>query len=79
MKPENMKQTEDKAGPIVPRCLSVAMLRERTGLGRTVISQALNDGSLEHYRIGRRALIPEPAAAAWLNRHLVRPLRKEAA
>ena len=74
-----LNQQTAGAAAMVPRCLSVAEMIDRTGLGRTSISRALNDGSLEHYRIGRRALIPEAAAAEWLNRHLVRPLRKGAA
>jgi excisionase family DNA binding protein len=78
MQSELNQQTADAAG-MVPRCLSVAELSQRTGVCRRSISTALNDGSLEHYRFGRRALIPEAAAAAWLNRHLVRPLRKGAA
>jgi excisionase family DNA binding protein len=52
--------------PTVPQCLTISELMKRTRLGRTLISQALSRGELEHYRIGSRAVIPESAAVAWL-------------
>lgn len=57
--------------PNLPRCLSIRQLQEHTGICRNLISRALNDGSLEHYRIGSRAIIPEAAALAWLESHRV--------
>lgn len=55
----------------VPQCLSIKQLMQRTGLGRTLISQALSRGDLEHFRVGGRALIPAAAAAAWLETHRI--------
>ncbi|MBU6183619.1 MAG: helix-turn-helix domain-containing protein [Verrucomicrobia bacterium] len=55
----------------VPTCFSVAELCRRTGLGRTTVSQALSRGDLEHYRIGARVVIPEPAVVAWLESHRI--------
>ena len=50
----------------VEQCLTISELMKRTRLGRTIISQALSRGDIEHYRIGSRAVIPESAAVAWL-------------
>lgn len=50
----------------VPRCLTVAELATRLRVSRKTVSRALSAGSLEHYRIGARAVIPEPAALAWV-------------
>jgi hypothetical protein len=36
------------------------------GLSRRPSTAALSSGELEHYRVGSRALIPEPSAVAWL-------------
>ena len=55
----------------VPQCLSIKQLMERTGLGRTTVSQALSRGDLEHYRLGSRVAIPEAAAVAWLESHRI--------
>jgi excisionase family DNA binding protein len=58
--------------------LTISELMKRTRLGRTLISQALSRGELEHYRIGSRAVIPESAAVAWLESQRVgkRPQRQ---
>jgi excisionase family DNA binding protein len=55
----------------LPACFSVAELCRRTGLGRTTVSQALSRGDLEHYRIGARVVIPEPAVVSWLEAHRI--------
>jgi excisionase family DNA binding protein len=51
---------------ILPRVFSIAELGARLGLSRRTITAALSSGELEHYRVGARALIPEPAVVAWL-------------
>jgi excisionase family DNA binding protein len=55
----------------LPTCFSVAELCRRTGLGRTTVSQALSRGDLEHYRVGSRVVIPEPAVVSWLESHRI--------
>ncbi len=55
----------------LPNCFSVAELCRRTGLGRTTVSQALSRGDLEHYRVGSRVVIPEPAVLSWLESHRI--------
>ena len=50
----------------LPRVFSMADLSAHLGLSRRTIVSALSAGDLEHYRVGSRALIPEPAALAWL-------------
>lgn len=50
----------------LPRVFSIAGLAEELGLSRRTVCRALSSGDLEHYRVGARALIPEPAALAWL-------------
>ena len=55
----------------LPTCFSVAELCRRTGLGRTTVSQALSRGDLEHYRVGSRVVIPEPAVLSWLESHRI--------
>jgi hypothetical protein len=39
--------------------------------GRTTVSQALSRGDLEHYRVGSRVVIPEPAVLSWLESHRI--------
>jgi len=58
-------------GAAVPHCFTIKQLMDRTGLGRTTISQALSRGDLEHYRIGARAVIPETAVVQWLEAHRI--------
>jgi excisionase family DNA binding protein len=50
----------------LPRLFSIKQVAEHTGLGRRTIVSALSSGDLEHYRVGSRAIIPEPAIIAWL-------------
>jgi excisionase family DNA binding protein len=50
----------------LPRVFSIAELGGWLGLSRRTITAALSSGDLEHYRVGSRVLIPEPAAVAWL-------------
>lgn len=45
---------------------SIADLAAHLGLSRRTIVSALSSGELEHYRVGSRALIPEPSVVAWL-------------
>lgn len=52
--------------PGLPRVFSIAGLAGELGLSRRTVCRALSSGELEHYRVGARALIPEPAALAWL-------------
>lgn len=50
----------------LPRVFSIGSLADHLGLSRRTVCRALSSGELEHYRVGARALIPEPAALAWL-------------
>lgn len=60
-------QEANKAAPAgLPVVFSIAELGARLGLSRRTITAALSSGELEHYRVGSRALIPEPAVVAWL-------------
>jgi excisionase family DNA binding protein len=59
-------QEANKAAAGLPVVFSIAELGARLGLSRRTITGALSSGELEHYRVGSRALIPEPAAVAWL-------------
>lgn len=52
--------------PTLPRCFSIKQLAQHIGVSRRTITSALSSGALEHYRIGIRAIIPEPAVIAWL-------------
>jgi excisionase family DNA binding protein len=71
-------QEANKAG--LPVVFSIAELGARLGLSRRTITAALSSGELEHYRVGSRALIPEPAAVAWLEARRIgrRPRLREA-
>ena len=59
-------QETSKAVPGLPVVFSIADLGARLGLSRRTITAALSSGELEHFRVGSRALIPEPSAVAWL-------------
>lgn len=60
----------------LPRVFSIGGLADHLGLSRRTVCRALSSGDLEHYRVGARALIPEPAALAWLESQRVgRPPR----
>lgn len=50
----------------LPRVFSIAELAEHLRLSRRTITSALSSGVLDHYRVGSRALIPEPAVVSWL-------------
>lgn len=50
----------------LPRVFSIGGLAGQLGISRRTVCRALSAGDLEHYRVGARALIPEPAALAWL-------------
>ena len=50
----------------LPRVFAIAELAEHLRLSRRTIVSALSSGVLDHYRVGSRALIPEPAVIAWL-------------
>jgi excisionase family DNA binding protein len=50
----------------LPRCYSVRELCERLSISRRTVCRALAGGDLEHYRVGSRVVVPEPAAVAWL-------------
>jgi excisionase family DNA binding protein len=56
----------DQQTNTLPQVFSIAQLCERLGLSRRTLTAALSSGELEHYRVGSRALIPEPAVVAWL-------------
>jgi excisionase family DNA binding protein len=58
--------TEQEQTNKLPRVFSIAELAEHLRLSRRTITTALSSGVLDHYRVGSRALIPEPAAVAWL-------------
>lgn len=61
------KGTEQTNKPeALPRVFSIGSLAEHLGLSRRTVCRALSSGELEHYRVGARALIPEPAALSWL-------------
>lgn len=66
-----MSQQPKQGAVAMPQCLTIKQLMQRTGLGRTSISQALSRGDLEHYRIGGRAVIAEADAVAWLESHRI--------
>lgn len=60
----------------LPRVFSISGLADHLGLSRRTVCRALSCGDLEHYRVGARALIPEPAVLAWLESQRVgRPPR----
>jgi excisionase family DNA binding protein len=61
-----MAKALSEPGGLLPRVFSIAGLADHLGVSRRTIVRALSSGELEHYRVGARALIPEPAAAAWL-------------
>jgi excisionase family DNA binding protein len=50
----------------LPRVFAIAELAQHLRLSRRTIVSALSSGVLDHYRVGSRALIPEPAVIAWL-------------
>lgn len=50
----------------LPKVFSIAELADHLRLSRRTITGALSSGTLDHYRVGSRALIPEPAVVAWL-------------
>ena len=50
----------------LPRVFAIAELAQHLRLSRRTIVSALSSGVLDHYRVGSRALIPEPAVVAWL-------------
>jgi hypothetical protein len=52
--------------PGLPRVWSLNDLAAHLGLSRRTLNYALAAGELDHYRVGSRALIPEPAVIAWL-------------
>jgi excisionase family DNA binding protein len=60
----------------LPRVFSIGGLAGHLGISRRTVCRALSSGDLEHYRVGARALIPEPAALSWLESQRVgRPPR----
>ena len=64
---------------ILPRVFSIAGLAGHLTVSRRTIVRALSSGDLEHYRVGARALISEPAALAWLESQRVgRRIRRSA-
>jgi excisionase family DNA binding protein len=60
-----LKSTEEQTNRL-PQVFSIAELCGRLGLSRRTITAALSSGELEHYRVGSRALIAEPAVVSWL-------------
>jgi excisionase family DNA binding protein len=54
-------------------------LAEHLSLSRRTLERALAAGELEHYRLGGRAVVPEPAVVSWLESRRVGIRRKEAA
>ena len=58
--------TEQEQTNKLPRVFSIAELATYLRLSRRTITSALSSGVLDHYRVGARALIPEPAVVAWL-------------
>jgi len=63
----------------LPRCFSLRTLAEHLSLSRRTLERALAAGELEHYRLGGRAVVPEPAVVSWLESRRVGIRRKEAA
>lgn len=66
-----MSPTNQPAPSTLPRLFSIQQVAELTGLSRRTITMALSRGDLDHYRMGSRAVIPEPAVVAWLEANRV--------
>jgi excisionase family DNA binding protein len=72
-----MSAAANNPPPALPRLFSIKQVAEHTGLSRRTIVSALSSGDLEHYRVGSRAIIPEPAIVAWLeSKRIVRRPRR---
>jgi excisionase family DNA binding protein len=67
-----MKSQDTNKADTLPRCYSIEDLCERLSISRRTISRALAAGDLEHFRLGARVVVPEPAAVAWLERCRIR-------
>lgn len=55
------------ASPVDRLAYSVNDFVELTGIGRTVVYEAIRDGRLRAKKLGSRTLIPGPAAADFIN------------
>lgn len=66
-----MTMTNPSSSTSLPRLFSIQQVAELTGLSRRTITMALSSGDLDHYRMGTRAVIPEPAVVAWLEANRV--------
>jgi excisionase family DNA binding protein len=67
-----MKSQDTNKAETLPKCYTVRELCERLGVSRWTIGRALSAGELDHYRLGARVVVAEPAAVAWLERCRIR-------
>jgi excisionase family DNA binding protein len=63
----NPGEQTNKPSALLPQCFTVAELAGRLSVSRRTVERALWSGELEHYRLGARIIIAEPAAFSWLN------------
>ncbi len=62
-----MSNQAEQTNKVLPQCFTVAELAGRLSVSRRTVERALWSGELEHYRLGARIVIAEPAAFSWLN------------
>jgi excisionase family DNA binding protein len=56
---------------MIEKHYSMRELGRIIGISHVTLSHRVEEGDLRAVRIGKRVLIPESAAAEWLNRHTV--------
>lgn len=66
-----MSTANQSAAATLPKLFSIQQVADVTGLSRRTVVTALSRGDLDHYRMGSRAVIPEPAVVAWLEANRV--------